>query len=220
MIDILMPNDVQFTENFSSEIDNSIDAGVFEEHSSSVMTSEIIQTEETAPKLIPFSNETLFSEETAAPSTSKGNGDNKSGNKDELLVAFLDEMNFSSEMANELPTVVVLETASDAKAIGSELLVSTEILDSKEIEIFEKQTLKNDDERAFGSENITVETAVIAQTAGNEADGEKSSTFFDEKCSLQDAPILEKYDEKTIESAFNHLAAENIAAEGKSITLT
>ncbi|GBN44155.1 hypothetical protein AVEN_24942-1 [Araneus ventricosus] len=48
MIDILMPNYVQLTENFSSKIDNYISAGVFEEHSPSVVTSEIIQTEETS----------------------------------------------------------------------------------------------------------------------------------------------------------------------------
>ncbi|GBO25513.1 hypothetical protein AVEN_141668-1 [Araneus ventricosus] len=53
MIDILMPNYVQLTENFSSEIDNYINAGVFEEHSHSVATSEIIHTEETSHVPIP-----------------------------------------------------------------------------------------------------------------------------------------------------------------------
>ncbi|GBN96934.1 hypothetical protein AVEN_144396-1 [Araneus ventricosus] len=104
-------------------------AGVFEAHSPSVAISEIIQTEETSSKLISFSNETLFSEETAAPSASEGNGDNRSGNKKEFLIALLDEMDFSSETANELPKEAILETASDEKAISSELLVSTEFLD-------------------------------------------------------------------------------------------
>ncbi|GBO17102.1 hypothetical protein AVEN_130977-1 [Araneus ventricosus] len=84
----------------------------------------------------------------------KGVENNKIGNKEAFLIAILDEMYFSSEMANELPRDVALETASDAKD--------------------------------FGGENITVQAAVIVQNAENGADGEKSSTFLDEKCFLQD----------------------------------
>ncbi|GBO09785.1 hypothetical protein AVEN_171884-1, partial [Araneus ventricosus] len=226
MIDNLMPNDSQLKENYPSEIDNYSKAGVFEAHSPSVAISEIIQTEETSSKLISFSNETLFTEETAAPSASEGNGDNKSGNKKEFLIALLDEMDFSSETANELPKEAILETASDEKAIGSELLVSTEFLESNETEIFEKQILKKDDERVFGSENMTVEAAVIAQTAENEADGEKSSAIFDEQYSLQVVPNLKKYDEETnkcqiltAKASSNHLAAEKKTAKENSTTV-
>ncbi|GBL95687.1 hypothetical protein AVEN_649-1 [Araneus ventricosus] len=196
--ELLMPNYVRFAENFSSEIDNSFDAGVFEEHSTGVATSEIIQTEETAPKLISFSNETLFSEETAAPSTSEGNRDNKSGNKDEFLIALLDELD---------------------KWISHQKWQTN----YPKTQFWKQQ---NDNEKAFGTENITVEATAIAQTAKNEADCEKSPTFLDEKCSLQNARILKKYDEKTTEcqiltaeAVVNHIAAENIAAEEISTTL-
>ncbi|GBO08669.1 hypothetical protein AVEN_35332-1, partial [Araneus ventricosus] len=187
-----MPNNDQFTENLSSETDN--DADEFEENAPCVSASKIFHTKETAPDLISFSDETLFSEEAVTPSVSDETRDNKNGNNLEFLFALLDGIDFSSETPNELPKEAVLEAASDEAATGSERLVSTEMFDPKEIEVPGEQILRNDDEKPFENENLILEADVNIPTAENTAADVKSSAFLDEQCHLQEVPILEKYD--------------------------